>query len=89
MDYWKEEVEAVQSIFIEEMSVVEEESEGYLVKYNVQGDTVVTIRIAGKRIIDHVQLQKNILTMWHTQWQTWELFCYILTIFGWAIFAGV
>lgn len=63
MDYWKEEVEAVQSIFIEEMSVVEEESEGYLVKYNVQGDTVVTIRIAGKRIIDHVQLQKNILTM--------------------------
>ena len=47
MDCWREEVEAIQCIFSEEMSVVEE-SEGFLLKYNVQEDEVVMVKIDGK-----------------------------------------
>ena len=47
MDSWQEEVETVRCIFSEELSIVEE-SPSFLLRYNVQGDAVVTIRIDGE-----------------------------------------
>ena len=44
---WKDEIETVQSIFTEELQIVEQ-NKGYLLKYNVKQNSILSIRVDGK-----------------------------------------
>ena len=44
---WKDEIETIQSIFTEELQIVEQ-NKGYLLKYNVKQNGILSIRVDGR-----------------------------------------
>ena len=44
---WKDEIETIQSIFTEELQIVEQ-NKGYLLKYNVKQNGTLSIRVDGR-----------------------------------------
>ena len=44
---WKDEIETIQSIFTKELQIVEQ-NKGYLLKYNVKQNSILSIRVDGR-----------------------------------------
>lgn len=55
-----EELEAVQSIFSEELLVTERDATGSIsVQYNVKGETVLTVKLNGNNIVSAGLVEQN------------------------------